>query len=394
MPLNRFGGTAPITTGELSGNIFDEATRPRCAGIGRSPGITAIIDCISGGNALSFPRGTLHLTGAAMFAPEIFGFPSSALWSLMQALLTPALGFAFLYLMGLPFLEFSFLPKTQYTPPRWVVPLFAHGLIFALVLLLSTNVFLNRTHEQNLANAISPEFFLVRELDVEGKRLAKVALLLTNYDGFSRFKIFANSYHVFSSDRDCVASFQCTSNVEKARNEAEEFNKNRLSGGSLYELNLTNSLPQELVLTHYLARERNYIDIVSENAGTGDCELSMELVLATHENLQERYGIEILPQRNPVEAQEPARRGPLLSRERFYSGGPKFGDTIDRYKTPTLERRNVVCETIRISMKLSAGQAQDLSGDAAFESYFLTWQKDFVCATLGKPPPQGCESTP
>ena len=51
--------------------------------------------CISGGNALSFPQGTLHLTGAAMFAPEIFGFPSSALWSLMQALLTPALGLPF-----------------------------------------------------------------------------------------------------------------------------------------------------------------------------------------------------------------------------------------------------------------------------------------------------------
>lgn len=73
--------------------------------------------------------------------------------------------------MGLPFLEFSFLPKTQYTPPRWMVSLFAHRLIFALVLLLSTNVFLNRTDEQKLAKAISPEFFLVREFDVEGKRL-------------------------------------------------------------------------------------------------------------------------------------------------------------------------------------------------------------------------------
>src|SRR5262245_46836363 len=38
------------------------------------------------------------VSGCGMFAPEIFGLSSSALWGLAQSLVTPTLGFLFLYL--------------------------------------------------------------------------------------------------------------------------------------------------------------------------------------------------------------------------------------------------------------------------------------------------------
>jgi hypothetical protein len=318
-----------------------------------------------------------------MFEPEIFDLPSSALWSLTQALVTPTLGFLFLYLLRLPLAGLFFLPKdTKYTPPAWVLPLFAHGSTFALVAIASTNVFLNRWHEQELGDAIKPEMFLVRELNTNGKQLTNVAIVLKSYDGFSNFGIFANGYHVFSSDRDCVTSFQCTAAGAEAETEARKFKKLRASGGSVYEFNKTNSLPHKTALNHYLTPDQNYLDVISENAGTGSCELSIEVVVESENNKMERYLLSIHSDQSDVETKH---QGPLIAEEDFHSGGPKYGETVERYKTPALERRNVVCEKIRISMRLTIEQALKLSSDTDFASNFLSRQKAYVCETIGKP---------
>src|SRR5262245_6111818 len=313
-----------------------------------------------------------------MFEPEIFGLSSSMLWSLAQALVAPALGFLFLYLMRLPLSELSILPiKTEYTPPRWVLPVFAHGLSFLLVAIVSTNLFLNRLHERELADELAPDLFLVRDFDMKSRRPTKVAAVLESYDGLSGLKIFANGYHVFGSNRDCVASFQCTSDAAKADEDMKKFIAHRDRGGAVYELNKTNSLPYEVVLNHYLTGGENYLDVISENSGTGSCELSVAIVLTSERDQQERYLVSIHPYRAPDGGQEPKRRRPLAGQEVFYSGGPADGHMIERYKTPTLERRNVVCERIRISVKLSEEQARTLSNDADFESHYLSRQKAY-----------------
>jgi hypothetical protein len=82
-----------------------------------------------------------------------------------------------------------------------------------------------------------------------------------------------------------------------------------------------------------------------------------------------------------------------MPQETFYSGGAKSADAIARYNTPIVERRNVVCESIRIALRLTAAQADGLSTDGDFASYFLARQKAYVCETIGKPLPR-CGSRP
>jgi hypothetical protein len=83
-----------------------------------------------------------------------------------------------------------------------------------------------------------------------------------------------------------------------------------------------------------------------------------------------------------MDSKEPNDRGPLATEEVFYSAGPADGDVVKRYNTPTLERRNVVCERIRISTTLSEAQVQSLSNDEAFRSHFMSRQKAYVCETM------------
>jgi hypothetical protein len=328
-----------------------------------------------------------------LFEPEILGVSSSVLWSLTQAMITPALGFAFLYLVGVPLAELPFLPKgTKYEPPNWVLPVFAHGSAFILVSMLSTGLLLHRLQQHELADEVKAELYLVRELDTAAKLLTKVSIRLERYDGLSDFRIFANGYHVFSSDRDCVTSFQCTSNAPEADKGLKDLKEHRV-GGSLYELNVTNSLPHEISLNHYLALGQNYIDFISENSGTGGCDFSAAILVEQQNNekqySQKQYSIDIRPNRDPHGGSEPERKSLLMPQETFHSGGPQSGDAIARYNTSAIERRNLVCERIRISLNLTKDQAGHLSSERGFASYFLSRQKAYICETIGKVIP-GC----
>jgi hypothetical protein len=278
--------------------------------------------------------------------------------------------------------------KVKYKPPIWVLPIFAHVSTFALVVVVSTNLLLNHLKEPELAAGIKPELFLTRELDTAGKPLTHAAVVVSTYDGLSNFRILVNGYHLFSSGRNCVAAFQCKTNPDKAEKDAKELKEHRASGGSLFDLGRTYSLPHEVVLNHYLASGQNYIDIVSENSGTGACDLTAEIVFTTGNNQLERYVLRILPEKGT----EPKRQAPLAVREVFYAGGQiAGGELIERYKTSKFERRNAVCERIRVSLQLNDTQARTLSSDSSFASFFRELQKQHVCATINEPI-SGCET--
>jgi hypothetical protein len=310
-----------------------------------------------------------------MYEPQVLGLSSSALWNLTQALVTPALGFLFLYLMRLPLSALFFLPNNvRYVPPAWV-----------LVLIVSTNIFLNILHERQLAADIEPELYIARDLEITSEQLSKVAIVVHSYDGFSNFRIFLNGYHVFSSDRECVTSFQCKPRDDaEARQEAYVFRTLHRTGGSLYDLSRKNSLDDDIVLSHYLVAGQNYLDVVSENAGTGGCTLSIQLILSTERADQHRYMLRIVPDKGA----EPARRARLRAEETLYAGGPiGHGSVLARYNTSRIERRNVVCERVRIALNLDEAQAQRLSRYDEFASYFKAMHKAYICQTIGKPIP-------
>jgi hypothetical protein len=62
---------------------------------------------------------------------------------------------------------------------------------------------------------------------------------------------------------------------------------------------------------------------------------------------------------------------------------------VARYNVSAIERRNAVCERVRISFRLNEEQFKRLSPDAEFKDHFLARQKSFVCETIGTSIP-GC----
>jgi hypothetical protein len=321
-----------------------------------------------------------------VFEPEIFGFPSSAIWAFAQALLTPALGFLFVYFLRLPLAEISVLPPA-YKYPSWVLPIFAHGSLFVLVALVSTIVTLNRFPDADLSNEVSPQLFLSREMSIGDDLPTRASFILKKYDGHSDIRILVNGYHAFSSDRDCVAKYQCTDKAEWANKELEEFKTLRVSGGSIYDLMRTNDLPHEVLLNHYLSHGDNYIDIISENSGTGGCQLELAIVIAT-ERKRHNHAIAI----SPLRGTPPHASGPMLEEETMYSGGPVAGgNIIEPYKISKFDRRNAVCQRVRLKLRLNEAQAEALSSYKDFSSYFENLHRSYLCHTIGSPM-QGCEA--
>lgn len=316
-----------------------------------------------------------------MFEPEILGWPSSSWASLAQALLTPALGFLFLYLMRLPLTKLAWVPDdAKYRPPRWVLPLFAQGSVFAIVAAFSAYLFASYLNEPDLSPEIKSELFQTRDL-ASADPLSDVTVSLNAYDGFSHFRVFVNGYDVFSTTRDCVATFQCKpKGDEKATAEAIAF-KSRVTGrGSAYDLARSNPLGEEISLRHYLVTGQNHVDLVSENSGTGGCELTAEFALKVAQQQPKRHVIRIFGHEGP----EPPRAGALMADEHFYSRGTfSEEDLVGRYKTSKYERRGVVCERIRVVLTLTEPQATALSAYRDFASHFKALQMDYVCATIG-----------
>ena len=316
-----------------------------------------------------------------MFEPEILRWPSSSWASLAQTLLTPTLGFVFLYLMGLPLTKFAWVPgDAKYAPPRWVLPLFAQGSVFAIVAAFSAHLFANYLNEPDFSPEIKSELFQTRDL-ASSDPLSDVTVSLKTYDGFSHFRVFVNGYHVFSTTRDCVATFQCKpKGDDKATAESIAFRSRVIGRGSVYDLGRSNPLGEEISLRHYLVAGQNHVDLLSENSATGGCELTAEIALKVTQQQPKRHVIRVFSHGGP----EPPRSGALMADEHFYAGGTlSEEDLVGRYKTSKHERRGVVCERIRVVLTLTEPQATALSTDRDFASHFKALQTDYVCATIG-----------
>ena len=68
-----------------------------------------------------------------MFEPTLFGVSTTQLWEIFKLLFLPTMGFAFLFLLGLPLKKIPALADLEgYTPPRWLLPTFSCSSAFAI----------------------------------------------------------------------------------------------------------------------------------------------------------------------------------------------------------------------------------------------------------------------
>jgi len=74
-----------------------------------------------------------QLACAEEVEPELLGLSSSQYQQAAASLVTPALGFLFLYALGLPLKKIPFIDAIEgYSPAAWLLPLFALGAAFIL----------------------------------------------------------------------------------------------------------------------------------------------------------------------------------------------------------------------------------------------------------------------
>ena len=135
----------------------------------------------------------------AAFDSTIFGVGVTELRSFCAAMLTPTLGFVFLYLLGKPLKKLPILEiDSDYQPPRWVLPIFALGSACLISGAFSGSVFLNV-----LKSRPSNEIFLHQyQKDVDftkatiSQSISSASLELDRYDGASTFQFFVNGYRL------------------------------------------------------------------------------------------------------------------------------------------------------------------------------------------------------
>jgi hypothetical protein len=78
-----------------------------------------------------------------MFDPTLFGVASSQYLHFASLMLAPTLGFVFLFLLGLPLKKIPGIDLGDYSPPKWLVPIFALSSLFVISCSTSISFFLN-----------------------------------------------------------------------------------------------------------------------------------------------------------------------------------------------------------------------------------------------------------
>lgn len=316
-----------------------------------------------------------------MFEPELLGLSATALRGMAATLVIPVLGFAFLYLLELPL---DGLPiGSSATPPKWVLPVFAHGGVALLGLLGGCLVALHATPGTALGKQVQSELMLVRELGRSGsestpsEKLKKATIDVASYGGHGHFSIFTNGYHVFSSHRNCVAAFQCKDTENTVANSLfREFGRAKKAGGGLFLLE-HNALPITIPIEHLLAAGENVLDVVVGVSGTGGCTLDVTFSLQRGSNDVKPFTIRTLPHPGTGPG---VSRSALKDREDLASGPGEAGQIMP-YRLPRRER-GTVCERVRIVAHLAA---ESFADDHArlIEDRLGRIQRDWVCGTLG-----------
>jgi hypothetical protein len=291
-----------------------------------------------------------------MFEPEALGFTSAQYQQVAVSLVTPVLGFLFLFMLGLPLKKIPFIDAIEdYSPPVWVLPLFALGSLFICSLFLSIALFLNSFRSYPDQEKFLSSFIKTRKFEIpaDAGALKEAVLTLNDYDGLSNFRVIINGYRMFGSSSDCLLSYQCKPPDPAAMNDFNAVQKKTIKDGSIHHLHYLNLLPAQVDVTDHFVQAENFIDIVSENSGLGDCRLSATVSLIFLE-ITLNYTVNIFPQTGDEKIE---RSGGDILNTFFASGRKIAGDDesefIEAYGTRRSEATNRLCERLRLQVDLS-----------------------------------------
>jgi hypothetical protein len=290
-----------------------------------------------------------------LFEPELFGLAASQYRYFASLILLPTVGFVFLYLLGRPLTKLPLIEADpDYSPPRWVLPVFAVGALFAASLSLSIGFFLTQFAATPFDTEFLQSYQKIRTLALSDTHepLKSADLVISDYDGYSNFYIYVNGYHLFSSEVNCMMVYQCNSGLGGSSDLALIDSLN-IRDPSLRHIHQLYPLPHTEAVLGFLIAGGNYIDIFSGNSGKGDCRLSFSLIL-TFNSFTAVYEGHIT---SDVGNSTVSHIDPHHTVEVFDSGGTTFAlsnnNIIDPYLTMAADPSYRLCERIRITLELA-----------------------------------------
>ncbi len=293
--------------------------------------------------------------GARLFEPELFGLTADQYRGFAGILVTPLLGFVFLYFMGLPLAKLPLIGNDiKYAPPRWVLPFFAIGSLFIATLASSIGFTLSWYTAEPNASGFVGSFQKVIELPVPPGALTQARLTISDFDQLSNFRVFVNNYRVFGSSADCLMRYQCRPIGDAdARSDYLSAVHLEAAGHSVHAIYSLNSLPHIESIGEFLVRGQNNIDVHIENSGVSDCsvQLGIQFTFADGTVLQPSLhvdgavgasGVQTLPDGQPLyvfhaSASTPKQRKAQIEPYGTYASNPSYR----------------LCERIRFAMSLS-----------------------------------------
>jgi hypothetical protein len=213
---------------------------------------------------------------APEFAPEIFGISSEKLFAISGTLVTPALGFLFLYLLRLPLTSLPVIGATgDWKPPSWALPTFALTSTAAVVFTAALGLALELSPAVPRSDEMTGHFGFVRDIVTTDLRaIQSVVVSVEDYDGASDLRVVVNGYVPFSTSTDCMMSYQCKPSNADISLEAKQLLLGQpLDHVSLFRVKQRYQLPVRLDVTNFLMPGINFVDIISGNTGVGSCQV-------------------------------------------------------------------------------------------------------------------------
>jgi hypothetical protein len=294
------------------------------------------------------------------FAPEIFSVSSEKLFAISASLVTPALGFLFLYLLRLPLTKLPGIEApAEWKPPRWALPLFALVSTAAVVFTVVLGLALEFIPDTPPSDEVSAHFGLIREVRVADiDTIKSVVVSISDYDGESDLRIIANGYIQFSTSTNCMMSYQCKpANAEVPPETKQVFEGPALKYVSLFRVKQRYVLPVNLDVTNFFVPGTNFLDIISGNSGVGDCRVSVSISISDISGVKKNVEISI----SDDEGQHVDLRADARHQETFFSAYRAQGSTFEPtvhpvYRTLEANPSYRLCQRIRMIVPISTGQ--------------------------------------
>jgi hypothetical protein len=311
-----------------------------------------------------------------MFEGELFGLDASQYRAFSAVIFTPAIGFVFLFLLGRPLKKLPIIDATaDYTPPSWVLPVFALGALFSISLAMSIALSLSflssKPSLDRFLESFRKEFVI--EFPPTLHRFDHATMTLEQYDGDSNFYIYVNNYRILSSEVNCMMKYQCKPYNEQLQTLFQSINSINFMDNSLHNIHKNYVLPYSEPILGWLVSGDNYVDVVSGNSGRGDCHLRLSFDFGDDHYSQINH-VEIVPDIEPAHS----------SSKNIHNGYDyifhSYGDTFDvskhkqiePYKTESSNPSYRLCDRVRLKMvvdpKILPTEVTDTSSWTAWAS--------------------------